>query len=159
MSNNITIHNSADYAGMRNAGKLAASIIDYIADYVKPGVTSAELDKLCHDKIIAHQAIPSPLNYRGFPISICTSVNHVVCHGIPSSKKLYNGDKINIDVTVILDGWHGDTSRMFFVGEPSIKAKRHCLRWVVASCMTMARCILVIVDHLAPCASVVKAMT
>ncbi len=120
----ITIHTPEDFEGMRKAGKLAAEVLDYIADFVTPGVTTLELNDLCHNMIIERGAIPAPLNYRGFPKSICTSVNHVVCHGIPDNKKLHNGDIINIDVTVILDGWYGDTSRMFFVGEPSIKAKR-----------------------------------
>lgn len=111
---------------MRAAGKLAAQILDFIAPYVKAGVTTNSLNNLCHDKIIAAGAIPAPLNYKGFPKSICTSVNHVVCHGIPSEKILKDGDIVNIDVTVILDGWYGDTSRMYYVGEPSVKAKRLC---------------------------------
>ena len=110
---------------MRVAGKLAADVLDMIGDYVKPGVTTGELDRICHDYITGVQeAIPAPLNYRGFPKSICTSVNHVVCHGIPGDKKLKVGDAINIDVTVIKDGFHGDTSRMFFVGKPNIQAQR-----------------------------------
>lgn len=121
---NITIHNSADFEKMRKAGKLAAQILDFIAPYVEIGVSTDYLNELCHNKIIENNAIPAPLNYRGFPKSICTSINHVVCHGIPSDKKLKNGDIINIDVTVIVDGWHGDTSRMYYVGEPSIKAKK-----------------------------------
>lgn len=120
----ITIHKPEDFEGMRKAGRLAAEVLDYITDFVKPGVTTLELNDLCHNMIIEHGAIPAPLNYRGFPKSICTSVNHVVCHGIPDEKKLQNGDIINIDVTVIVDGWHGDTSRMFFVGDVGIKAKR-----------------------------------
>ena len=123
---NITINSKENYQKMRDAGRLAAEILDFIAPHVQPGVKTEELDKLCHDKIIENNAIPAPLNYKGFPKSICTSVNHVVCHGIPGDKKLKNGDIINIDVTVILDGWHGDTSRMYYVGEPSIKAKRLC---------------------------------
>ena len=122
----VKIHKKEDFAKMRIAGKLAAEILDYIADYVADGVTTDKLNQLCHDKIIAAGAIPAPLNYRGFPKSICTSVNHVICHGIPSEKKLKNGDILNIDVTVIVDGWHGDTSRMYFVGQPPIKAKRLC---------------------------------
>lgn len=110
---------------MRKAGQLAAQTLDFITPYVKPGVTTEELDKLCHDFIIKNGAIPAPLNYKGFPKSICTSINHVVCHGIPCDKKLKNGDIMNIDVTVILDGWHGDTSRMFMVGDKiSRKAER-----------------------------------
>jgi methionyl aminopeptidase len=120
----IIIHNEQDFTKMRAAGKLAAEILDFIADYVKEGVTTDELNKLCHDKIVGSGAIPAPLNYKGFPKSICTSINHVVCHGIPNEKPLKDGDIVNIDVTVILEGWHGDTSRMFYVGEPSIKAKR-----------------------------------
>ena len=120
----IIIHKAEDFAKMRQAGKLAAQTLDYITPHVKIGVSTDKLNELCHNFITKHQAIPAPLNYRGFPKSICTSINHVICHGIPSDKILKNGDIINIDVTVILDGWHGDTSRMYFVGEPSIKAKR-----------------------------------
>ncbi len=120
----ITIHSPEDFEGMRKAGRLAAQTLDFITPHVKPGVTTGELDDLCHNFIIEHGAIPAPLNYRGFPKSICTSVNHVVCHGIPGDKKLVNGDIINIDVTVIVDGWHGDTSRMFYVGDKvSTKAR------------------------------------
>jgi methionyl aminopeptidase len=120
----ITIHKLEDFAKMRAAGKLAAETLDFITEYVKPGVSTNYLNDLCHEFIISHNAIPAPLNYRGFPKSICTSVNHVVCHGIPNDRLLKNGDIINIDVTVILDGWHGDTSRMYYVGDVSIKAKR-----------------------------------
>ncbi len=120
----IILHGEQGFEGMRKAGKLAAEVLDFITLHVQKGVATEELDKLCHDFIVAHGAIPAPLNYRGFPKSVCTSVNHVVCHGIPGPKKLYDGDIINIDVTVILDGWHGDTSRMFYVGEPGVKAKR-----------------------------------
>ncbi|MFT6076997.1 MAG: methionyl aminopeptidase [Myxococcota bacterium] len=122
----IKIHSAADFDKMRISGKLAAEILDYIADFVEVGVSTDRLNTLCHDKIVENNAIPAPLNYKGFPKSICTSINHVVCHGIPSDKKLKNGDIINIDVTVIVDGWHGDTSRMYCVGKPSIKAKRLC---------------------------------
>lgn len=122
----ITIHSKEDFAKMRKAGKLAAEILDYITDFVDVGVTTDHLNTLCHNKIIESGAIPAPLNYKGFPKSICTSINHVVCHGIPSEKKLQNGDIINIDVTVILDGWYGDTSRMYYAGKPSVKAKRLC---------------------------------
>lgn len=124
--NTITIHSRQDFEGMRKSGQLAASVLDMIHEYVQPGVTTNELDKRCHDMIIAHGAIPAPLGYKGYPKSICTSVNHVVCHGIPDDRKLKNGDIVNIDVTTIVDGWHGDTSRMYFVGEPSVKAKRLC---------------------------------
>ncbi len=120
----VKIHSKNDFIKMRGAGNLAAKVLDFITDYVKPGVTTNYLDDLCHNFIINAGAIPAPLNYKGFPKSICTSVNHVVCHGIPSEKKLNNGDIINIDVTVILDGWHGDTSRMFYVGDVGIKQKR-----------------------------------
>jgi methionyl aminopeptidase len=132
----IVLHSADSFVHMRKAGKLAAEVLDYISDFVKIGVSTNELNSLCHDMIISRGAIPAPLNYRGFPKSICTSVNHVVCHGIPGDKILSNGDIINIDVTVILDGWHGDTSRMFFVGEPSIKAKR--LVKCTYDCMMMA---------------------
>lgn len=126
MKNNdgILIHGSEAFEKMRVAGALAAEVLDMVTEHVQPGVTTDSLDQLCHDYIIGKDAIPAPLNYRGFPKSICTSINHVVCHGIPDDKKLKNGDIVNIDVTVIVDGWHGDTSRMFYVGEPSIKAKR-----------------------------------
>lgn len=115
-----------DIEKMRVAGRLAAEVLGMIEPYVKAGVTTEELDRICHDYIVnVQQAIPAPLNYRGFPKSICTSVNHVICHGIPSDKKvLKDGDIINIDVTVIKDGYHGDTSKMFFVGQPSILAQR-----------------------------------
>lgn len=122
----IIIHNAEEFNKMRSAGRLAAEILDFITDYVKAGVTTDYLNILCHDKIVASAAIPAPLNYKGFPKSICTSINHVVCHGIPSEKILKDGDILNIDVTVILDGWHGDSSRMYYIGEPSIKAKRLC---------------------------------
>ena len=111
---------------MREAGRLAAEVLEMIGEHVQPGVTTEELDRLCHDFIVdKQQAIPACLGYRGFPKSVCTSVNHVVCHGIPSDRKvLKKGDIINIDVTVIKDGWHGDTSKMYFVGEPSVLSKR-----------------------------------
>lgn len=113
----IHIHQTADFAGMRKAGKLAAEVLDFITPHVKPGVSTGELDKLCHDYIVDHKAIPAPLGYKGYPKSICTSINHVVCHGIPGEKQLEDGDIVNIDVTVIVDGWHGDTSRMYYAGE------------------------------------------
>lgn len=123
----IELHPEEDFRCMRKAGKLAAQVLDMITEHVQPSVTTEELDKICHDMIIANNAIPAPLNYRGFPKSICTSVNHVVCHGIPSDKKkLKEGDILNIDVTVIVDGWHGDSSRMYYVGTPPIKAQRLC---------------------------------
>lgn len=121
----VPLHTPADFEGMRVAGKLAAETLDFITPHVVPGVRTDHLDKLCHDFIRDHNAIPAPLGYRGFPKSICVSPNHVVCHGIPSEKTLEDGDIANIDVTVIVDGWHGDTSRMFFVGDNiSIKAKK-----------------------------------
>ncbi len=121
----IVIHNAADFEGMRQAGKLAAETLDFITPYVKTRVTTEELDQLCHGFIVDRGAVPAPLNYRGFPKSICTSINHVVCHGIPNEKKtIESGDIINIDITVILDGWHGDTSRMFFAGKSGVKAQR-----------------------------------
>jgi methionyl aminopeptidase len=120
----IKIHSAEDFEGMRQAGRLAAETLDYITPYVRPGVRTDDLDRLCHAFIRDRGAIAAPLNYRGFPKSICTSVNHVVCHGIPGDKKLQDGDIINIDVTVILDGWHGDTSRMYCVGKTGVKAQR-----------------------------------
>ncbi len=121
----IAIHTDpADYEGMRKAGALAARVLDAVADHVKPGVTTNELNDFCHNMIVSAGAIPAPLNYRGFPKSICTSVNHVICHGIPDDRKLKDGDMLNIDVTVIVDGWHGDTSRMYWAGDVPIKAQR-----------------------------------
>jgi len=122
---NVTIKTPAEQEKMRAAGRLAASVLDMIAPFVRPGVATEALDKRCHDFIVDElQCIPANLNYRGFPKTICTSVNHVVCHGIPGEKALKNGDIINIDVTVIRDGFHGDTSRMYFAGEPSVLARR-----------------------------------
>ena len=125
------IDNATDLAGMRSAGKKAAAVLDMIGPHVQPGITTDHLNQLCHDYIVNElQCIPAPLNYGGgggqapFPKSICTSVNHVVCHGIPGDKILGDGDLINIDVTPLLDGWHGDSSRMFFVGDVSVKARR-----------------------------------
>ena len=123
MNNHIELHSKDSFLKMHDAGKLAAEVLDYITDYVKPNVTTGYLNDLCHDFILKNNAIPAPLNYKGFPKATCISVNHVVCHGIPGDKVLGNGDILNIDITVILDGWYGDTSRMFFVGEPSNKAK------------------------------------
>ena len=120
----IKIHTPEDFDSMRRAGRLAAECLDFITPHVKPGVTTGELDTLCHNFIVDHDAIPSPLNYRGFPKSICTSINHVVCHGIPGDKRLMEGDIINIDVTVTLDGWFGDSSRMFPIGKVGVKARR-----------------------------------
>src|SRR5215813_13620185 len=121
----VTIKTPAQQDQMRTAGRLAADVLDMIGPYVVPGVTTEELNARCHDYIVnVQQAIPAPLNYRGFPKSICTSVNHVVCHGIPGDKRLKQGDIINVDITVIKDGWHGDTSRMFAVGKVNPAAER-----------------------------------
>ncbi|MCE2872381.1 MAG: type I methionyl aminopeptidase [Xanthomonadales bacterium] len=121
----ITLKTPEEQQKMREAGRLAAEVLDMIGEHVKPGVTTDELDRLCHDHIVqVQQAVPANLNYRGFPKTICTSVNHVVCHGIPNDRRLKNGDIINIDVTVIHDGFHGDTSRMYFVGKPLPHAQR-----------------------------------
>ena len=123
----IKIYSVADFEGMRKAGKLAAECLDYITPFVKVGVSTGELDELCHEFIVSHNAIPSCLGYQGYPKTVCISINHVICHGIPSfERKLANGDMLNIDVTVTVDGWFGDTSRMYIVGKPSIKAKRLC---------------------------------
>lgn len=120
----IVIHQPQDFEGMRKAGRLASKTLDYITPFVKAGITTGELDKLCHDFILENGAVPAPLGYRGFPKSICTSVNHVVCHGIPGDKKLIDGDIMNLDVTVIVDGWHGDTSRMFSIGKLGVRAEK-----------------------------------
>ncbi len=139
MSSSILIKTADDIKGMRIAGRLGAEVLDYITPFVKPGITTNELDRLCHEYMVNVQnTIPAPLNYcppgyTPYPKSICTSVNDVICHGIPGDKVLKNGDVINIDVTVIKDGYHGDTSRMFFVGEPSILAKR--LSTITFECM------------------------
>jgi methionyl aminopeptidase len=122
----VPLHDGHAFAQMHRAGQLAAEVLDMIDGHVRPGVTTGELDQLCHDFIHAHRAIPAPLNYRGYPKSICTSINHEVCHGIPGERRLLDGDIMNIDVTVILDGWHGDSSRMFFAGNPPLKARRLC---------------------------------
>ena len=121
----VIIKTPEEIGKMRTAGALAADVLEMIEPHVRPGVTTEELDRICHDYIVnAQGAIPAPLNYRGYPKSICTSVNHQVCHGIPSSKRLKNGDIVNIDITVIKDGFHGDTSQMFCIGEPSVLARR-----------------------------------
>ena len=122
----IVIHSEPDAVAMRKAGRLAAEILDRITPHVIPGVTTDALNDLCHQWTMEADAIPAPLNYRGFPKSICTSVNHVVCHGIPGNKKLRSGDIINIDVTVIVDAFHGDTSRMFIVGSPKDAGIKAC---------------------------------
>jgi methionyl aminopeptidase len=135
----VNIKTPEEIEKMRTAGRLAAEVLDFIAPHVKPNVTTDELDALCHDYMVnVQKTIPAPLNYappgyQPYPKSICTSVNHVVCHGVPGSKKLKPGDVINIDVTVIKDGFHGDTSRMFYVGDPSIQARR--LSEITYECM------------------------
>ncbi len=123
----VTIKTPEEIEKMRVAGQLAGEVLTMIAPHVQPGITTDELDRICHDYIVNDQeAIPAPLNYHGFPKSICTSVNHQVCHGIPGEKKIKDGDIINIDITVIKDGYHGDTSKMFLIGAPSILARRVC---------------------------------
>ncbi len=128
----VQIKTPEDIEKMRVAGRLASEVLDFIGPHVRPGVTTDEIDKLCHDFMVEVQGtVPAPLNYAPpgyppFPKSICTSVNHVVCHGVPGDKKLKSGDVVNVDITVIKDGYHGDTSRMFYVGEPSIQARRLC---------------------------------
>lgn len=125
--NGIKIYEEADFEGMRKAGKLAAECLDYITPFVKVGVSTGELDDLCRNFIVEHNAIPACLGYHGYPKTICTSINHVICHGIPDyERKLAEGDIVNIDVTVILDGWYGDTSRMYYAGKPKLKATRLC---------------------------------
>ncbi len=130
----ISIKSNNEIIKMRQAGKLTASVIEMIAPFVKSGISTTELDKICHD-YITHElnAIPAPLNYRGFPKSICTSINSVVCHGIPGAKILKNGDIINIDITVLKDGYHGDSSKMFLIGKCTIKAQKICR--VAKECM------------------------
>lgn len=118
-------HSEDDKNKMRRAGKLASEVLEMIEPHIQPGVTTEELDRICHDYIVNTQnATPAPLNYKGFPKSVCISVNHVICHGIPGPKKLKKGDILNIDVTVIKDGYHGDTSKMFSVGDASVRAQR-----------------------------------
>ena len=132
----IILHDKAAFTAMRKAGSLAAEVLDMITDHVTDGVTTGELDQICHDYILAHMATPAPLNYKGFPKSTCISLNHVVCHGIPGPKRLTQGDILNIDVTVILDGWYGDSSRMYWVGTPSVKAQN--LTRVTYDCLMRA---------------------
>ena len=128
----VLIKNAEDIKKMRVAGKLASEVLDYITPFIKPNITTEEIDKICHDYMVNEQkTIPAPLNYAPpghspYPKSVCTSVNHQICHGIPGPKSLKKGDIVNIDISVIKDGYHGDTSRMFYVGEPSIQAKRLC---------------------------------
>ena len=123
-SRRITIHTPADFVGVRAAGLLAAETLDMITSHVRPGVTTAELDQVCHGFMVARGALPATLGYRGYQHSSCTSINHVVCHGIPGDRRLVEGDVLNIDVTAILDGWHGDSSRMYVAGTPSTKAAK-----------------------------------
>jgi methionyl aminopeptidase len=131
-----TIKTSDEIEKMRVAGRLAAEVLEMIEEHVRPGVSTEELDQICHDYIVGTQnAVPAPLNYRGFPKSICTSLNHQVCHGIPGDRRLKAGDMLNIDITVIKDGFHGDTSKIFFIGEPSVIARR--LAAVTYECMCL----------------------
>ena len=130
--NKIKIHDEKSFDKMREAGKLAADCLDYITDFIEPGVSTEKINDLCHNFQVKKGATPAPLNYKGFPKSVCTSVNHVVCHGIPGKKILKNGDIINIDVTPILNGWHGDTSRMFHVGKVSLKAQKQQVNLKIA---------------------------
>ena len=132
----VSIKIPSEIQKMRVAGQLASEVLLMIEPHIRAGVTTGELDRICHDYIVnAQKAIPAPLNYRGFPRSICTSVNHVVCHGIPGDRALKDGDIINVDITVIKDGYHGDTSKMFFVGEPSVRARR--LVEITYACMEL----------------------
>ena len=131
-----TIKTSDEIEKMRVAGRLAAEVLEMIEEHVRPGVSTEELDRICHDYIVGTQkAVPAPLNYRGFPKSICTSLNHQVCHGIPGDRRLKAGDMLNIDITVIKDGFHGDTSKIFFIGEPPVIARR--LAAVTYECMCL----------------------
>jgi methionyl aminopeptidase len=120
----VELHGPEAFAALRRSGRLTAEMLDYITPFVKPGVTTDEINTIAHDFHVKHGAIPGPLNYRGYPKSVCTSINHVVCHGIPGDRILRDGDIVNIDVSPILDGWFGDSSRMFFVGDVKIKARR-----------------------------------
>jgi len=130
----IALHGADDFEGMRRAGRLAAEVLDLLVPEVKPGVTTAYLDKLAFDYVVSHGAIPACLGYRGYRHTLCTSINHVVCHGIPNDKPLRDGDIVNIDVTVIVDGYHGDTSRMYLVGDVKLKPRR--LVDITYDCMT-----------------------
>lgn len=120
----IKLHTEQGFEGMRKAGQLAARILDEVADLVQPGVTTESVDSAIHGMMLDGGAVPATLGYRGYTHSSCISINHVICHGIPNDKVFKDGDIVNVDVTPLLDGWHGDTSRMFFAGEPSLKAKR-----------------------------------
>lgn len=137
----IQIKTNEDIETMRESARLAAKVLLMIEPYIKPGVTTNRLNDLCHDYILSHGAVPSPLNYKGFPKSICSSINEEICHGIPSERKLRNGDVINLDITTYLNGFHGDTSKTFFVGSPRKKSAvwskpvgslcRRLLKWCV----------------------------
>ena len=120
----IVIHDSAGFEGMRKAGRLAAEVLDMLVPHVQPGVSTLALDRLAYDFVVARGGVSATIFYRGYSHALCTSINHVICHGIPSAKPLQPGDIMNIDVTVVLDGWHGDTSRMYLVGDPPLKARR-----------------------------------
>ncbi|MCB2108925.1 MAG: type I methionyl aminopeptidase [Rhodobacteraceae bacterium] len=120
----VELHGPEAFAAMRKAGRVTAEMLDFITPFVRPGVTTGEIDRLCYEYHLAHGTVPGPLNYRGYPKSICTSVNHVVCHGIPGDRVLMDGDIVNIDVSPIVDGWYGDSSRMYFVGDVKLKARR-----------------------------------
>jgi methionyl aminopeptidase len=122
----IKLYPPSAFEGMRRAGRLGAETLDHVAPFVRPGVTTSRLDEICHEFVLDHGAVPAPLYYRGFPRSVCISINHVVCHGIPGERVLEEGDILNIDVTVMLDGWHGDTSRMYYAGKVARKAERLC---------------------------------
>ena len=152
----ISIKTPAEIEKMRVAGRLAAEVLEMIGPYVQAGVTTNALDQRCHDYIVDTQkAIPAPLNYHGFPKSICTSVNHVVCHGIPSDKVLKDGDIVNIDVTVIKEGYHGDTSKMFVVGKPSVQAER--LIRVTRECLLKGIAVVKPGNHLGDIGAVIHA--
>ena len=139
----IPIHNENDFLGMRKAGALTAKILDELKLIIVPGISTEDINSFCHKMIIKNNAIPAPLNYKGFPKSICTSVNHVVCHGIPSENKiLKDGDIINVDVTVILDGWHGDSSRTFAVGKINKK--------IESLLLTTYECLLIGIENAKP---------
>jgi methionyl aminopeptidase len=120
----IVLNGEKGFAGMRAAGRLAASVLDMLVPHVRPGVSTLALDRLAYEFVLAAGAVPATIFYRGYSHSLCTSINHVICHGIPNSKTLLDGDIVNIDVTIVLDGWHGDTSRMYLVGDPPLKARR-----------------------------------
>nr|WP_322497595.1 type I methionyl aminopeptidase [Candidatus Cyrtobacter comes] len=141
----IVKHKQEDFSKMRKAGKLAADLLDFAEQIIEPGITTNYINELCHKMIIENNAIPAPLNYNGFPKSICTSVNHVVCHGIPSDKILKVGDIINVDITVIVDGWHGDSSRTFFVG-----GKSHCNNMTIKLVSTAYECMMLGIEKIRP---------